>query len=130
MSTETSISAIYGYEVLIALVSGAFVQAGYATIQTVVPAEDTSYAIAYKMLAQFTGIVMSLSIDGAIFINEALKSLKALLPMLPNLGCAVSSAGLHLMPSAVFLLSFARGSLSSWLKASARCKYTQSAKGP
>jgi MFS family permease len=81
---HTSVSAIYGYEVLIALGSGAFIQAGYATIQTVVPAEDTSYAIAYMMLAQFTGIVMGLSIGGAIFINEALKSLKALLPMLPE----------------------------------------------
>jgi MFS family permease len=84
MSTKTSIFAIYGYEVLIALGSGAFIQAGYATIQTVIPTEDTSYAIAYMMLAQFTGVVMGLSIGGAIFINEALKSLKALLPMLPE----------------------------------------------
>jgi hypothetical protein len=84
IDVHTSISAIYGYEVLIALGSGAFIQAGYATIQTVVSAEDTSYAIAYMMLAQFTGIVMGLSIGGAIFINEALKSLKALLPMLPD----------------------------------------------
>jgi MFS family permease len=84
IDVHTSVSAIYGYEVLIALGSGAFIQAGYATIQTVVPAEDTSYAIAYMMLAQFTGIVMGLSIGGAIFINEALKSLKALLPMLPE----------------------------------------------
>lgn len=84
IDVHTSVSAIYGYEVLIALSSGALIQAGYATIQTVVPAEDTSYAIAYMMLAQFTGIVMGLSIGGAIFINEALKSLKALLPMLPE----------------------------------------------
>ncbi|KAH0343556.1 PLP-dependent transferase, partial [Aureobasidium melanogenum] len=84
INIHTSVSAIYGYEVLIALGSGAFIQAGYATIQTVVSADDTSYGIAYMMLAQFTGIVMGLSIGGAIFINEALKSLKALLPMLPE----------------------------------------------
>ncbi|KAH0366122.1 hypothetical protein KCU65_g5558, partial [Aureobasidium melanogenum] len=40
--------------------------------------------VAYMMLAQFTGIFMGLSIGDAIFINEALKSLKALLPMLPE----------------------------------------------
>ncbi|KAG9949408.1 major facilitator superfamily transporter, partial [Aureobasidium melanogenum] len=84
VNIHTSVSAIYGYEVLIALGSGAFIQAGYATIQTVVSADDTSYGIAYMMLAQFTGIVMGLSIGGAIFINEALESLKALLLMLPE----------------------------------------------
>ncbi|KAG9984867.1 major facilitator superfamily transporter, partial [Aureobasidium melanogenum] len=84
VNTHTSVSAIFGYEVLIALGSGAFIQAGYATIQTVVSADDTSYGIAYMMLAQFAGIVMGLSIGGAIFINEALESLKVLLPMLPE----------------------------------------------
>jgi hypothetical protein len=84
IDNHTSVSAIYGYEVLIALGSGAFIQAGYATIQTVVSVDDTPYGIAYMMLAQFTGIVMGLSIGGAVFINEALRSLKALLPMLPE----------------------------------------------
>ncbi|KAH8651949.1 major facilitator superfamily domain-containing protein [Tricladium varicosporioides] len=77
---NTNVANIYGYEILVAVGSGAFIQAGYATIQTVVPPADTSYAIAFMMLAQFIGIVFGLSIGGAIFVNESLKSLRALLP--------------------------------------------------
>ncbi len=43
---NTNVANIYGYEILVAIGAGAFIQAGYATIQTVVPASDTSYAIA------------------------------------------------------------------------------------
>ncbi|KAI9654953.1 MAG: hypothetical protein M1821_005706 [Bathelium mastoideum] len=81
---KTSPSAIYGYEVLVAIGSGAFIQAGYATIQTVVKPEDTSYGIAFMMLAQFVGIVFGLSISGAIFINEGFKALSAVLPNIPE----------------------------------------------
>ncbi|KAF1348563.1 major facilitator superfamily domain-containing protein [Delphinella strobiligena] len=80
IDTNTSIAAIYGYEVLVALGTGAFIQAGYATIQTVVPAADTSYAIAFMMLAQFTGISLGLSIGGAVFVNQALIALKVAFP--------------------------------------------------
>lgn len=80
VDANTSVAKIYGYEVLVAIGSGAFIQAGYATIQTVVPAKDTSYAIAFMMLAQFIGIVLGLSIGGAIFINEGLQALRAILP--------------------------------------------------
>jgi hypothetical protein len=81
---HTSIAKIYGYEILIAIGAGAFIQAGYATIQTVVAPADTSYAIAFMMMAQFIGIVFGLSIGGAVFINEGLKSLHALLPDLSD----------------------------------------------
>jgi hypothetical protein len=36
------------------------------------------------MLAQFMGIVFGLSISGAIFINEGLKSLRSVLPGIPE----------------------------------------------
>ncbi|KAI9786521.1 MAG: hypothetical protein M1816_007903 [Peltula sp. TS41687] len=80
----TSTAKIYGYEILVAVGSGVFIQAGYATIQTVVQAADTAYAIAFMMLAQFIGIVFGLSIGGAIFINEALKALRVILPNIPE----------------------------------------------
>ena len=47
-------------------------------------ASDTAYAIAFMMMAQFVGIVMGLSISGAIFINEALKALRIILPDIPE----------------------------------------------
>ncbi|MCJ1392118.1 hypothetical protein MMC18_004985 [Xylographa bjoerkii] len=80
----TSTAAIYGYEVLVAIGSGAFIQAGYATIQTVVAPSDTAQAIAFMMLAQFAGIVLGLSIAGAVFINEALGALRAIFPTIPD----------------------------------------------
>lgn len=80
----TSTAAIYGYEVLVAIGSGAFVQAGYATIQTVVTPSDTPQAIAFMMLAQFAGIVLGLSVAGAVFINEALTALRVVLPDIPD----------------------------------------------
>ncbi|KAF2088014.1 major facilitator superfamily transporter [Saccharata proteae CBS 121410] len=84
VDSTTSAAAIYGYEVLIAIGSGAFIQAGYATIQTVVKPEDTSYGIAYMMLAQFVGIVFGLSIGGAVFINQSLHALQKILPDIPE----------------------------------------------
>ncbi|OCK99433.1 MFS general substrate transporter [Cenococcum geophilum 1.58] len=80
----TSTAKIYGYEILVAVGSGVFIQAGYATIQTVVQPADTAHAIAFMMLAQFVGIVFGLSISGAIFINEALKALRVILPDIPE----------------------------------------------
>lgn len=84
ITPTTSTAKIYGYEVLVAVGSGAFIQAGYATIQTVVQASDTAYAIAFMMLAQFVGIVFGLSISGAIFINDALQALRVILPDIPE----------------------------------------------
>ncbi|KAK0644431.1 major facilitator superfamily transporter [Cercophora newfieldiana] len=81
IDVNTSQAAIYGYEVLIGLGTGAFIQAGYATIQTTVAPYDLGYAIPFMMVAQFTGITLSLSISGAIFVNEALSGLRSLLPM-------------------------------------------------
>lgn len=45
-----SLSAIYGYEVLIAFGTGSIVQAGYAVIQTIVPPAEMSYGITYTMV--------------------------------------------------------------------------------
>ena len=80
VDTNTSVAKIYGYEILVAVGAGAFIQAGYATIQTTVAPKDTSYAIAFMMLAQFIGIVLGLSIGGAIFIDEGFKALRVILP--------------------------------------------------
>ncbi|MCJ1327053.1 hypothetical protein MMC10_003719 [Thelotrema lepadinum] len=84
ITPDTPVANIYGYEVLVAIGCGAIVQAGYATIQTVVSPADTSAGIAFMMLAQFAGIVLGLSIAGAIFINQGFDALRAALPSLPD----------------------------------------------
>jgi hypothetical protein len=81
---RTSNAAMYGFEVLVAIGSGSFIQAGYATIQTVIDPSETADGIAFMMLAQFMGIVFGLSVSGAIFVNEGLKALRALLPQIPE----------------------------------------------
>jgi len=53
---ETSNAMIYGFEVLVAIGSGSFIQAGYATIQSVSEPADTSDAIAFMMLGQYDSV--------------------------------------------------------------------------
>ncbi|KAF2137121.1 uncharacterized protein K452DRAFT_362141 [Aplosporella prunicola CBS 121167] len=102
----TNTSDIYGYEVLVAIGSGAFIQAGYATIQTVVPQADTSNAIAFMMLAQFIGINLGLAISGAVFINDATAAVGALLPATSDAGIrsiisGTSSTAIQSVPEAL-----------------------------
>lgn len=52
LEVNTNMANIYGYQVLVALGSGAFIQAGYSTIQTVIKPADTSYGIAYMMMGK------------------------------------------------------------------------------
>ncbi|KAF4547720.1 Efflux pump patC-like protein [Elsinoe fawcettii] len=80
IETTTSISRIYGYEVLLGLGTGCFIQAGYAVIQAVTPPSEMSYAISYMMLAQLGGIAFGLAIGGAVFVNKAIEGLTVLLP--------------------------------------------------
>ncbi|KAI9890311.1 MAG: hypothetical protein M1814_004221 [Vezdaea aestivalis] len=83
ITTTTSTSAIYGFEVLLGVGAGAFIQAGYAVIQTVTEYADLYYAIAFMMIAQIGGIALGLSISSAVFVNLAKNRLVALLPGIP-----------------------------------------------
>lgn len=77
---DTPTAQIYGFEVLVGIGTGAFIQAGYATIQTVVEASDMAYGLAFMMIAQLGGIVLGLSISGAVFLNRAEITLQNLFP--------------------------------------------------
>ncbi|KAI4157766.1 MAG: hypothetical protein L6R39_000597 [Caloplaca ligustica] len=83
VDTGTSQASIYGFEVLLGVGSGAFIQAGYAVIQAVVEPADMSYAISFMMLAQIGGIALALSIAGAVFVNGAQSALVEILPNVP-----------------------------------------------
>ncbi|KAF2216896.1 hypothetical protein CERZMDRAFT_92969 [Cercospora zeae-maydis SCOH1-5] len=84
ITANTAVANIYGYEVLVAVGAGLFIQAGYAAIQTVVDAAEMAYAIAFMMLAQFIGIVFGLAVAGAVFVNVAISSLHRILPETPR----------------------------------------------
>ncbi|KAL8935279.1 MAG: hypothetical protein Q9211_004782 [Gyalolechia sp. 1 TL-2023] len=77
---NTSTAKIYGYEVLLGVGSGAYIQAGYGVIQAIIEPSNMSYAITFMMLAQLLGITFGLSISGAVFLNKAIDGLSKVLP--------------------------------------------------
>lgn len=76
---DTPEGQIYGFEILVGIGTGCFIQAGYAVIQAVTPPEDMAYAISFMMLAQLSGIALGLAISGAVFVNDAIANLSAVL---------------------------------------------------
>lgn len=52
INLTTSVSYIYGCEVLLGIGGGAFVQAGYAVTQAVVDPVDVVYAISFIMIGK------------------------------------------------------------------------------
>lgn len=60
INVNTSTSAIYGYEVLLALGSGAFVQAGYTVIYFFVKPEDGAYGVSFMSLGNYDQLYMTI----------------------------------------------------------------------
>ncbi|KAI9656353.1 MAG: hypothetical protein M1831_004605 [Alyxoria varia] len=81
IDSNTPTANIYGYEVLIGIGAGCFIQAGYAVIQVTVEAADFAYGMSFMMLAQLGGISLGVAIASAVFINSASNHLKELLPL-------------------------------------------------
>ncbi|KAL8739184.1 MAG: hypothetical protein Q9181_000075 [Wetmoreana brouardii] len=80
---DTSAAKIYGYEVLLGLGAGCYIQAGFAVIQAILGPREMAYGIVFMMLGQLIGIGVRLSISGAIFVNESLDGLVKLSPSIP-----------------------------------------------
>ncbi|KAI9778950.1 MAG: hypothetical protein M1835_004801 [Candelina submexicana] len=76
----TSTAKIYGYQVLLGIGTGAYIQAGYGVIQAIIKPSNRAYAISFMMLAQLLGITLGLSISGAVFLNKAISGLGKVLP--------------------------------------------------
>ncbi|KAI6087312.1 major facilitator superfamily domain-containing protein [Hypoxylon rubiginosum] len=93
IETGTPQAQIYGFEILVGIGSGCFIQAGYAVIQAVVDPVDMAYAISFMMIAQLSGIGFGLSISGAIFVNKAIDGITALLPDAPSDEIQLALAG-------------------------------------
>ena len=55
IDVNTSTSAIYGYEVLIAFGAGSFVQASFSVIQTIVTPAEMSYGITLMLVGAYSG---------------------------------------------------------------------------
>ncbi|KAL8836062.1 MAG: hypothetical protein Q9176_006519 [Flavoplaca citrina] len=84
IDVNTSASAIYGYEVMVAFGAGSFVQASFSVIQTIVTPAEMSYGITLMLVAQLSGLTLSLSVAGAVFLNLATNDLNFILTDVPK----------------------------------------------
>ncbi|KAH6654814.1 hypothetical protein BKA67DRAFT_536110 [Truncatella angustata] len=102
-------STIYGYTSFKALGVGAFDQAGYDVVQAKVEPEGIPWASGFMMISQpqLGGIVLVLSMIGAIFVNQAKVRLL-------NLSAEQQSEALAIIVQAidnVYILSIVAGGL-------------------
>jgi hypothetical protein len=84
LKNDTPTGNIYGYEVLLGIGSGAFVQAGYAVLFSFLDPSDMAFGTSFMMLAQLCGITFGLAISSAIFVNDASSSIRTVLPGLSD----------------------------------------------
>ncbi|KAH8586122.1 MFS multidrug transporter-like protein [Bisporella sp. PMI_857] len=82
VKATTSISAIYGFTVLIAIGAGLTTQSGYSVASAKVQPDRVSATIAYINVAQIGGLVVALAVSGTVFQNIAFRDLsKVLYPL-------------------------------------------------
>jgi hypothetical protein len=79
VTSATSTAAIYGYSILIAIGTGLVAQAAYSIAPAKVHPSKVSDAIGFINVAQIGGIVLTLSISGAVFQNTAFRNLSVVL---------------------------------------------------
>jgi hypothetical protein len=76
VKVTTSISAIYGYEVLLAIGSGIIFQIGYSVAAAKVAPRDVPASIGFINVAQIGTVSIALAISGALYQNLGHKNLK------------------------------------------------------
>ncbi|KAL6904127.1 major facilitator superfamily domain-containing protein [Trichoderma evansii] len=79
VTPSTSVGAIYGFEILIAVGSGLSSQLAYAIAPAKVKAHEVSAAIGFINVAQLGSISIALAISGSIYQNLGLKFLQTAL---------------------------------------------------
>ncbi|KAI8941175.1 hypothetical protein NX059_002412 [Plenodomus lindquistii] len=84
VTIDTPTRNIYGFEVLLGLGSGAYVQAGYAVLFSILEPKDMAFGTSFMMLAQLCGITFGLAIASAIYVNDAVSSIAIVLPNLSS----------------------------------------------
>ncbi|TVY83737.1 Efflux pump DEP3, partial [Lachnellula suecica] len=83
VDSQTSVSAIYGYTVILGAGVGMWLQASFSVAQAVVSPDNISSAVGFITLAQFAGITISLAIANTVFLNGSQNRIAALLPDAP-----------------------------------------------
>lgn len=84
VDVTTTDAYLYGFQVLLGIGIGCYLQAGFAVILGVIEMKDMAYGVTFMLFAQLLGITMGLSFSGAAFTNNALRMLRPLLPDVPD----------------------------------------------
>ncbi|WYZ45982.1 hypothetical protein EsH8_IX_000207 [Colletotrichum jinshuiense] len=80
VSVDTSISAIYGYSVLLGIGGGCFMITAFGCVSDIVDPDDIFNAIGVISLVQCIGITFFPSLSGGIFQNLGAKYISSILP--------------------------------------------------
>lgn len=99
INSETPVSRIYGYTVLIGIGIGCTVLAGFSVVQVMLPPSDANAAVGFMAFGQALGGIIVLGAAGSVFQNLAPKYIA---PVLPNATAAEIQAVMAGTHSAYF----------------------------
>ncbi|KAH0439680.1 putative MFS transporter [Colletotrichum camelliae] len=77
---STANANIYGYSILVGAGAGFYIVAGFAIMQSLVPAYDIANAVGAMTISQDLGMVLFLAISGSLFHNIAVDKVGNALP--------------------------------------------------
>ncbi|MCJ1350604.1 MAG: hypothetical protein MMC33_000585 [Icmadophila ericetorum] len=90
---STPVAHIYGFEILMGLGAGAYIQASFPVMIAMVDPENTAFASSWIMFAQLCGDNITLAIASAVFTSRSFTSVSALLPNYPATDIQTAVAG-------------------------------------
>ncbi|KAH6665606.1 major facilitator superfamily domain-containing protein [Halenospora varia] len=95
VDTETSVSRVYGYSIIIGFGDGLFAQTSFSVVQAIVDPQLIASAVGFITCAQVSGVTITLAIASSIFLNKSQNSIAELLPGTPlaEVQQAIAGAG-------------------------------------
>lgn len=95
VDTDSSISRVYGYSVLIGIGTGMFAQASFSVAQAIVEPHLIPSAVGFITCAQVSGVTIALAIANSVFLNKSQTSIEKILPGVPTeeIQAAIAGAG-------------------------------------
>jgi MFS family permease len=101
VDTDSSISRVYGYSVIIGLGTGMFAQASFSVAQAVVEPHMIPMAVGFITCAQVSGVTIALAIANSVFLNKSQTGIEKILPGVPvaEIQAAIAGAGSQFVDS-------------------------------
>jgi MFS family permease len=101
VDTDSSISRVYGYSVIIGLGTGMFAQASFSVAQAIVAPELIPSAVGFITCAQVSGVTIALAIANSVFLNKSQEGIQKILPGVPvsDIQAAIAGAGSQFVDS-------------------------------